>query len=291
MNQFRMPLALLLGITVLTIQKAYSDSPTTGVSTISEKTSYEKISEKLALTYLGTYNGASILNLSNSLQPNVDGTPDFSSPQSLDSLITVGYKLEKNIMMGIVGRFMYYPIGNPTGTGHTIQGLDPALTFSKSNLITQGNFNLSAKLNFNLPVSQYDFLTPRHLATAFTPAAILNYDIPSTVLSVGLFTFVRGYIPTANSPDNVRTYKLYFGPNANFQFSKTLAATLWVDIEFNHNRGTGFFAYDNVPVDIQPGINWDISKNISINPVLNIYPSNMTLAATSLKANIVAKAF
>lgn len=289
MKKLRLNSAFLLGVAALASQGAYSD--TTGVSTTPEKSTYEKISEKLALTYFGTYNGASVTNLTSSVQPNVDGTPDTSSPQSLDSLVTVGYKVNKDLMMGVVGRFLYYPVGNPVGTGHAIQGLDPALTFSRNNVINQSGFKLGLRLNVNLPISSNDFLVPRHLATALTPTFVMNYDVPSTSLSVGLFSFIRGYIPTSDSPNNVRTYKLYFGPNANYQLSKTVAATLWIDIGFNRNRGTGFFTYSSDTVDVQPGINWDVTKNISINPVLNIYPSNLTLAATSLKAYIVAKAF
>ena len=47
----------------------------------------------------------------------------------------------------------------------------------------------------------------------------------------------------------------------------------------------------NYYVDIEPGINWDITPNISVNPYLNIYPNSLTMNATSINMILTAKAF
>ena len=72
-----------------------------------------------------------------------------------------------------------------------------------------------------------------------------------------------------------------------------MAATLWVDlIQAKHFKGLGGpLNMTNDPWDIEPGISWDITRYLTLNPIINIYPSTPTLAATSLQAVLIAKAF
>ncbi len=253
----------------------------------------ETLQEKLALTYFGVYRGASLSDLGNSLQPDTNGQLDPTSPQSLENIITAGYRISKDSMIGINTHFYYFPIGHPAGAGQSLQMWDPSVVLSKSGLVDQGGFKLNAKLTVQLPITSVDILQTHHFAATIQPALIGNYDIPKTNLSIGFFSFITAYIPTNKTPENSRTYKIYLAPTANYQLSKTLAATLWVDLfQVTRNQGTGFFSgMSNYTVDIEPGISWDITKNISINPMINFYPATPTLAATSLQAIIIAKAF
>ncbi len=285
-------IALYLGIFLGSIQWSHADLTPPTVSTTKELSFFDKVNEKFALRYFGMYNGASFANLSSSVQPQVSGEPDPSSPQNIDSIVTVGYKLDKTSILGVWGHFYYFPVGNPAGSGQSVQLLDPSLLLSKSDLYESNGLRIGGRLTVNLPLSKADALVPNQLVTSVTPTVMINYDVPKTGLTLGLFAYVRGYIGPDAIP-GAPTYKIYVAPNVNYQITKTLAATLWVDlVQARRVQGTGFISgLRNDVVDIEPGINWDITSNISINPVINIYPANPTLASTSLKAFIVARAF
>jgi len=297
----RIPTLVVTGAFVgtVSIQCAFSDTTTTSdankssVSTKNETPVVQKITEKLGLTYWGVFNGGSLQNPLSTYQPLPDGSLDNSSPQGFENVITAGYRHDKNTFIGAVGHFYYFPSQTPVGQNQNFQLLDPALAFFKNNIIDSKEFSLSVRLYTFLPLSSFDYLLSKNLAGAVSPTAILNYQVPNSQLSVGLFTYIRGYIPTSNTPDDARAYRIICAPMANYQLTNTLSATLWIDlVQSTHYRNSqGYLSFDNLPVDIEPGLSWNITPNISINPILNIYPSNPSLAATSFKTYINAKAF
>jgi len=294
MDHIKITMGIIGGISVLFTQMAFAVTESGNVSTVAAEPSlYDKLSERAALSYFGVYRGGALSDLGSAVNPTATGSPDLTSPQGVESLITTGYKINKNLMLGAITHFTYYPFLNPIGSDTRFQMLDPILMLSQSDIINRNGFKLSARLHVFLPLSKDDILLQQHLATAISPTLIINYDVPHSSLSLGIYGYVRGYIPNGDANADANSYKLYAAPNASYQISRTLAATLWVDlVQAVRTQNTGFISgMQNGPVDIEPGINWDITKNISINPVINIYPGNPTLAATSLQAFIVAKAF
>jgi hypothetical protein len=184
-------------------------------------------------------------------------------------------------------------VGNPVGTGQNVQMLDPMLLFQKNNWVNVDGFTLNGKLTVYLPLTSTDILQKNNLLTAISPTLSARYDVPNTQLTLAAFGYVRAFIPKADANENAPTYKLYFAPNMSYQLSKTLAATLWVDLfSAARNRGTAFFAgMETDLADMQPGLSWDITKSININPVINIYPAHPLLASTSLQVYASARAF
>lgn len=292
----KVSLKLFCSLGLLAGHLLYADS-TSSAPNISTSTSdqsvWQKISEKAVLNYFGVYRGGPLSDIKNSLQPDIQGNLSGSNPQSIDNLVTTGYKIDKDSYAALNTHFYYYPVGNPVGNGQDLQMWDPSLVYNRSNLINSNGFKLTGRVNLFLPLTSVDLLQTQHQLTSMDATFIANYDVPHTALTVGLFGYVRGYIPKSDAIATARTYKIYLAPNANYQITKTVAATLWVDLlQITRNRGTGFISgMSNYTVDIEPGINWDITNKISFNPILNIYPSNPTLAATSIQAILVAKAF
>jgi hypothetical protein len=254
---------------------------------------YEKLSKSAVVNYFGLYRGSPLSDLGNARQPTPSGNLDPSNPQSIENLVTIGYKIKPDLIAGVVGHFLYFPLGNPVGAGQDIQMLDPMLLIQKNNLIKLGGFSLNGKVTFYLPLTSGDTLQKVKLATAISPTLTAKYDVPNTQLTLAAYGYLRLYIPRTDAGDSALTYKLYLAPNMSYQLSQTVAATLWVDLlSAARYRGTpllGGMVTDTV--DIQPGISWDITKSITINPILNIYPSNPSLAATSIQAYISARAF
>jgi hypothetical protein len=284
---------MIFGLALVMSEFVRADDPTAvPVSTTDQRSLMSMLSEKTVLNYFGIFRGGPLNSVSNSQQPSVNGALTPTNPISVENSITGGYKINKDLMVGVLGHFMYYPAGYPSGTGHDLQMLDPALLIQKNNLYKTGGLTINGRFLFAPALTQGDYLVPNHLAAALTPTIIFNYEVANTGLNIGLFTYYRFYIPNASAASDVRTYKIYAAPTLNYQLAKNLAATLWVDlVQASRYGGTSAFNLANDPIDIEPGINWDITKNISLNPILNIYPSNPTIATTSFQAFIVAKAF
>ncbi len=266
--------------------------PNTTATTIT-KSFLENLSEYGTLSYFGTYRGASITNFGSSLQPRPDGSQDPTNPNSFESTITAGYKINKDLITGVVGHFYLFPWNDPTGGNQKIQLLDPILFLSRPGLINSQGFRLDTRVTLQLPTSKYDILLSRHLTTAITWIFNARYETLASKLTVGTYGFIRGYIPSYDTLSKAPSYTVTAAPYANYQLSDNLAASLWIDLlGATRNYGTGFFSgLQTSAVDIEPGIIWDITKNISLNPMLNIYPGSPTLASTSIQANIIAKAF
>lgn len=263
------------------------------VSQTNEKSFFEILSEKSTLSYFGIYRGAALNDLGNSRQPTVGGLPDDTQPQSVENLVTAGARLTPDITLGASAHFNYFPVGSPVGSGQNLQMLDPILYLSGANLVNQNGFNLGTRLSVQLPLTQADSLLKNHLASAISTLWILNYNAAKSPLTLGMVGSVTGYIANAAAAPNVRTYKAVLAPNGSYQITPTVAATLWIDLlAATRNGGTGFLSGMKLgETDIEPGISWGVTKNVTINPFLNIYPSNPTLASTSIQANIIAKAF
>src|SRR5687767_8797681 len=131
-------IAALFGVTILANNMVRADTTVDPVTTTANTSVMDVLSEKAVLSYFGIYRGAPLGDLSNSLQPTPAGQLDPSSPQSIENLVTAGYKIDKDLMVGVLGHFNYFPIGNPVGTGQNLQMLDPVLMVQKSNMIKAG---------------------------------------------------------------------------------------------------------------------------------------------------------
>lgn len=249
--------------------------------------------DNYTLTYFGVYRGASVNDPGNQYQPNLNGTLDTDHTQSMENYITAGYKLDKDTTVGVSAHFYYAPNGMPeTLSNSSLEMLDPSLVIGRANMIKAGTFSMTGKVFMDLPLSQYDTARKNGFLTSFSPTGIFNYDVPGTKLSIGMYDYLSLYVPGPNTPDAHRVYKFYVAPTANYQLTKTVAATLWVDlIQGTHNTQTNMMltAMHNEEGDIEPGINWEFLPGYNFNPQVNIYPSNPTLNATSFQAVVTGK--
>ena len=273
-------------------------SADSGMSVSSDQDSlYKKIKENSAMSYFGIYAGGSVAHPVDALQPGVNGALDPTQPQRLENFITPSYKLSKDLSVGVVTHSYYYMAGtNPSAgqTGQDLRMLDPALKVSRANLIDTGPLKLTGILTATLPITANDTLGKNKEITGISPTFSADYDIPKTALTLSLYGYVTGYIGTSSTPGTANNYKVYLAPNANYQFTPKFAGTMWVDlVQISHTRdNSGLLAgANNATADIEPGFKYDFSKNFSLNPILNIYPSNPTLASTSVQAVILGKFF
>jgi hypothetical protein len=265
----------------------------------------QTLHDKVEFAYFGVYRGGAVGDPGNSYQPDINGNagPDAGA-QSLENYVTLGYKPAKDWMVGIVSHFFYNGAAAPdqNGTGEQLnagfQVMNPQFVISKAKLIDRGELKVKGYLYAEIPVTHYDYIgqTGHDMATSIAPTANITYDFRDSRFSVGTYTYIRGYVPGSSSPDDLRTYRFVAAPYGNYQITPTVAATMWVDlIDIRRHGGSPFFsAYGMVSEegDIEPGINWDVVPGkLSVNPILNIYTGNPTLASTSFQAVIIGHAW
>jgi len=259
----------------------------------SEPSFFENVKDKVTLAYSGVYRGGSFSDFTSSYQPTATGHPDSTSPISLENLVTAGYRITPDWTIGAIAHLYYLPAGFPPGTGQALQNYDPSIYIARSKLVDYRGISLSGSLNWTFPVSSFDYLRPHHIASAITLNLVASLQAPKSHLRLGMAAYLRGYIPNGNAGNDVPTYKVYLGPNLSYQIVDNVAFTLFIDlVQAVRSRGTGFISgLKNPSGDIQPGIFWQITKNISINPLINIYPSSMSLASSSLQLLVFIKPF
>src|SRR4051812_38767782 len=112
-------------------EKERKTSVKSPIDTPSESSFFSRLRPKLSILYLGVYRGSPLNDITGSYQPAPTGGLDFTAPQSVENLLTLGYKLDPDWVTGVIGHFYYFPIGNPAGSGHDIQMWDPILFLSK----------------------------------------------------------------------------------------------------------------------------------------------------------------
>lgn len=233
-------------------------------------TSAPSLLDKTYFNYWGNYGGPSITHPS-SLQPNSKGVIDPTAPQEMDTMLVLGYKISENVSVGPFVEFHYRPV-----FGQDIQMNEPALMvrdrklFASSRLVFGGDFLLFAPAAS--PWSrQTDFLTGAEAIH------ITTYTIGN--LTLGLYGFVRGNAFGSFEPGTSQyDLRIYAAPNLSYNLSSKVQFTVWNDlISLRHFLGTSGLTND--PIDVEPGINWNVTPYFSINPYINIFSDTPTLNA------------
>ena len=302
----------LIAVALLSATASFADTTTTapvsaGNQSVAQESpsTWQTLNEKAVLALWAQHHGPSLSGFDARNQPD-DVTATGGGPQYTEGVVTAGWKVNKDTMIGAIAHFNLFFDGGPSGPqydangqggshGLDMQMLDPALVIRHTLIHDNGNgLSMNGYLYTYLGFTQrsaHDLRATEDLMS-ISPTLNLNWDIPGTKVSLGAYGYVRGYIPRGGAADP-RLYKLNFCPNANWQFSKTVGANVWVDlVQATHKQSqNGLFNMTEPNADIEPGINWDISPKFALNPMLNIYPANPTLATTSLFVTVVGRLF
>jgi hypothetical protein len=251
-------------------------------STTTVKAAAPRLVDKITASYWGAYAGPTIANPSRTSMNFDDATP--TDIQSVDSTLTAGYKLSEDVAILGNYRFIYVPAAeikaDGSGGGQDYINKDPWLSLRHSKLIHRGNLNMSADLRMYIPVQNAGKLNTGLRSTQTT-----TYDIPSTRLTLGTYTFER--INSKHAGTSVNDMELYAAVFANYQLTNKLALTGWSDLaQFDIKFDKDLV---NKPVDVALGVNWDITPNVSVNPSLTVFPQHVSLQTTMLGAILSAK--
>jgi hypothetical protein len=226
-----------------------------------------------ALSYFGIFYGPS-LGAASSLQPTVSGEPDPERPILLKNFLTAGYRLSEDVVASATLHWLHRPVH-----GQDLSFRDPYLRVAHQGLINSGGLVWYADARAHLAVSA--FSRESDLLAGFQTFQILTYQVGTSRLSLGAYGSARYnvYGPQGSGND----LELYLGPNLAYQLTPTLSFSVLYEMGMSHAFGEPPGRMFNDGTDLQPGINWDVTPTLMINPYLNIYTGDkVTLDSTSL---------
>jgi len=285
-----------LSLVALSASFAFADEASTSTQNVNAV--QPSIVDKFTSTYVNVFDGPAITSLGSPYQSsNLDGTIDTTSPVMFENTISLGYKVSKLITIAPTFYWQYLIGGNDS----VKMGGDSYLKISDSNIYTSGNYKASGFLSLYAPVTE-ESRNKRSVGGARL-FVNQNYDISNSKWSLSLWSFAQKYFYNqyeagigykGKAPWSLR---VYLGPNANYAVTDTVTLGVLYEASSRLRFGKSVFSGwenpnpDGSPsTDIEPNVNWDITKKISFNPYLNIPVSGrVALDTTTIGSYLVWK--
>jgi hypothetical protein len=267
---------LAMACSLMSASSAMADTSTTTVDATAPR-----LADKLIASYWGYYAGPALSNITDRATLTND-TGDLDDVQGLDSTVTLGYRLTKDISMTANYRSIYTPV-MPDGSADYLNK-DGWIAVRNGKILNNGQgLNLAADIRAYVPIQ-----TSGRMNTAFRSTQTLTYDIPKTRLTLGTFTIARvNLLHGEHGAKNVDNMNLSLSTLLNYQMTPTLALTGWSDI-LTYDIKFDKDVYNKL-VPISVGMNWDINPKISVNPQLTAFPGAARLNNVTLGGILSAR--
>lgn len=242
-------------------------------STASKLSTAKKIRQDLTSSYFGIFTGGAAND------PLAKVQPDLETGVTLDNQLTLGYKITPKLTASINPVYTIRALGNDGMTASNVR-------LSHSSLISRGGFNLGADLRAYPGVT--DDLKASNINLYLRSDQVASYTIPGSRFGLGLITSVRNYQRNSKADANAMDFKFKAIPNAEYRVSSKLAVTAMYEMAMAHNKGDPATSMNNAGTYFEPGLSWDISPTMNLNPYVDIATGTQIKAATSQIGAILA---
>jgi hypothetical protein len=226
--------------------------------------------------YIGitsTLHGPELNALDSPLQ--LDHNGNFSgknSPLWFDSDSIVGYKVTKDI---VVGADVPFYLAVTEGYGFIVG--DVGARVKALTLYRNGGLLINGSMYLQAPTSTYSKAMDMWMGLKFTPNVI--YTFPRSRFTVGLLTEEKEYFHEKD-----KSFKLWGAPFVQYQVAPKLSAQLLYEMEAHHNPPTNpnFYDFDGYQNDLQPGLVWFVSPQLTVNPFVQVFTGRPALDHAAL---------
>ena len=257
--------------TLVISSSALAETTATSGTTSAEASSFLK---KTTMSYSGMYLGHGVSKWK-ATQTNADGSD--GDPQVVVNTLIGGYKVTDTLGLGIALNANVNPV-----YGMSASGVNPQLRLLPIKLIKTDQLSASADLRITVPALKTT--RDKGLNTTVRTAQSTSYSFRDSRFSLGVDTYLQGSSYTTG--ENQDLFRVYFAPNVSYQATPTLSGTVLLEWAFAHKRGMDNLMPIDGPMDIEPMINWAPTEMVSISPLLNLYPTNLTLDSSSMGAYV-----
>ena len=229
---------------------------------------------RLGLHYFGILYGPSVQRPS-SYQLDVEkGVEDRTRPVILRNGLGLSYEISDQVSLTPTLCWVWQPV-----LRHETVMDDPFLKLAHSSLISYGNWNLYADARIHFPVSRLSRENQQVLG--LQSVQVLTYDVENSRWTLGLYGAER-YNSIRVQEGRGNDFEFYVAPNVSYQLHPRVALTLLYEIRSSHGFGDRALLLQNDEMDIEPGVSWDVTPSLMINPYLHIPTKGTGLAATSV---------
>ena len=233
---------------------------TQGQSAASPDSSGWSFRDRVYANYYGILYGPSVGDPT-SFQPTPQGKRS-NIPVYVRNYGTFGYALDNFFALSATAYWIYVPV-----RGQQLIMRDPYLRLAMNDIISNESWNYYADVRFHAPVSEVS--RDADLVAGLQTFHVLTYTVPNSRFTVGTYGSAR--MNLFGSRGNGNDLEVYLGPNAAYKITPTVSATMLYEMSLSHGYGNEAFIFTNDGTDLQPGISWDITPKLNVNPYLNIY--------------------
>jgi len=227
----------------------------------------------LNINYFGIFYGPSVGNPTTGYQPDLGGKPDHDHPLLVRNFATFSHNFSDQLSLAATGYWTWQPVAP-----QSLDVQDPFLRLAYNSLVHVGGFNLYGDFRIHFPLSSLSQQMNEKLGAQLFEAG--TYQVDQSKFMLGLYFSQR-----ANffGHQKIITYQgryywqpagddleFYLAPNINYQVSPKVSITVLYEMYASHTLGQKLFSLNSDGTDLEPGVAWEITPSIMLNPYLNL---------------------
>jgi hypothetical protein len=247
-------------LTVDQMPAVSSEHASTGAENIYTDAEGANILKKINANYFGILYGPSVRDPS-SYQPRAEGGADTNKPVIVKNFLNLGYNITNEVAVTGSAYWLWQPVMK-----QQMQLQDPFVRVSHNSIWSTEQFNLYGDLRFHFPVTTVSRENQLHFGVQ--SVQVLTYAVPGSRLTLGTYGSVR--VNSFGGQGYGKDLELYIAPNVAYQVAPTVALTVLYEMQSSHYYGDSSFPLVNDGSDLEPGISWDISPSLMLNPYLHV---------------------
>ena len=232
----------------------------------------DKPTDPYSINYFGILYGPGLKNTS-SYQATPTGEVDPNRPVLVKNYLALGYNFTPDLILAGTAYWLWKPLA-----GQQAYMRDPYLRLGYDGIVRTDSLDLYTDLRVHFAVSNDS--RDQDMLAGIQSFQILSYILPNAKTTLFLYSSQRVNIFGKQGFGN--DLELYLGPAVHYRVAPTVSLTLLYEMQANHVFGDKPFKFVNDGTDLEPGVSWDITQNLNVNPYLNFYPGNkMNFETTS----------
>jgi hypothetical protein len=187
-------------------------------------------------------------------------------PVAMSPFMMLGYKFAPGAAVGIGGSATLNFYDNVKGETFIVD--EPFLYVRKSKLVKLGTFSLDATARLYGAIT--DPSRNQNILGAIRLIENLNFDVPESRFSIGLYTYQHGYLISEGTIGEGTDYKLYFAPSVSYKITPKVAAVLSYQNRVKHAIGDASFRTKSASAVVEPAVSVDVLPNLNLLPWLDL---------------------
>lgn len=280
MIQFRFLIVkVIVGISLATGFAFGATEDTSGVNVSStEKSLGRRLLDKTSFSYFAFATGPAVTRFSNY---GIDGSTGKDG-----GAVGTANQFRANVALNdsglYIGPFITATFQPTVGRALTLT--DSGFRVGHTSLIKNSEFSWSADARFLAPISERSI--GRDVFMNLQSTHNMQYSPAGSRMTYGIFTSImKSFLGPNGSKSDL---DIYFGPNITYKASETISYTTYFELYPYHDLGDDMATFKSAPFDINPMVNFQVNKVLTLSPGVIYYPSLGTFDSLSYMAYIFA---